>query len=206
MYKSYNEISLKSICQEVGISTGHLSYYFPKKEQLITNSLSQAIRKFGRILKEELDFVDAESLGFYLAIEYLIFFVACDREEFRKTYLSLQKLPDVIISESRVLIDNYFQIFEEIGADSDRDRIFLSHMDLYFHLTNSYYLLQEGEIHTTKEEIFDRGIRNFLWMCGLNDELIRKYIDQMYRIISLIDREEVFVRAIEMETMDYDEI
>lgn len=202
----YEATSLKSICRALDISTGHLSYYFPKKEMLLDMMNRMAIRKYSRILKEQLDFIEENSLQFCLLIEYYTFFITCRVESVKRSYLSMQKIPATIVNQSEALNEKYLGIFTAMGLPVDRNTLRIAHANMYFVHANTSRMKQDGYVDLSDEDIFIIGLRNFMWMCGMKSDEAEKYIDQLYKMVSMLDEKAIYDRAFQMEEMDYDEI
>lgn len=202
----YEATSLKSICRALDISTGHLSYYFPKKEMLMDMMNRMAVRKYTRILKEQLDFIDENSLQFCLLIEYYTFFITCRVDSVKRSYLSMQKIPATIVNQSEALNEKYLGIFTAMGLPVDRNTLRIAHANMYFMYCNTSRMKQDGYVEISDEELFNTGLKNFLWMCGIRDEAAEKYMVQLYKMVSMLDEQAIYEEAFRLEQIDYDEI
>ncbi len=86
----YHATSIKTIAEECGTYIAHVSYYFPKKEDLIKAVYTESIRISNQVLQPLNDYTDPLS---YVFLRHLFwFYLAYENEDIRKTTCEIAKV------------------------------------------------------------------------------------------------------------------
>ena len=88
--KGYSNTSVKAICDELNISTGNLTFYYPTKEHMLTKLVEMLCNFQWKMMNQVAD--DEDSSLFAVCIELAAMAVICEENDVGKDfYLSAYK-------------------------------------------------------------------------------------------------------------------
>lgn len=200
----YKATTLAGVSRALNISTGHLSYYFPKKQDLVAELTNLALHKYFLILRETLPFLDTESMQFLLSVEYCMFVVSTQDSTIRTTYFSTHQIPTLTLTPDTVAA--YKKALFALGRDVTDNEIKIAHSGMSSLQYNYGHLVDDGMIEMDVRKIFYISTEFFLKMCGLGPDQTAELINHMSKLVSLFDDRKILRRAFEMEELDYNDI
>lgn len=174
----YSNTSAKKICDELGISPGNLTFYFPTKEHLLATLVDLLCDFQWKMMKEEAD--DGISSIMAICLELTAMTAMCDEDEIaRDFYISTYTSPICLDRIRRNDADRAKKVFKEYCPNWTDEQFAMAEMLVS---GAEYAALVQAGYQVSLEMRIEGALRNILRIHNVPEDLIKLKIDKVFAL------------------------
>lgn len=201
----YKNTTLKGICDALEISTGHLYYYFKKKEDLYINLFRDFVGKIAIIFDRHFG-AGVDALMKTLLIDRFARFMNLNMPELKTTRSEIVDCTSIITETASMFADIYADGLKRSGHPYDRQTVLIGQQ---FAVSGEHALQKlafEGKIgEMTDEQYSDLSIRVFFNTVDFPKDKADEYLAASKHIFSALDKDMLVGKVYDMGEYTYAE-
>lgn len=187
----YTNTTTRMIADEAGVGRGHLSYYFPKKEDISRELMRMFFMKVETFTYEEVH-VDCEDPYVYFAFLFKCFEYFIDTSDyFKMMIIEGEKINSVYSFSCQTYMNLIEKKMKLMNLEYDKDELFRSiefAVLIFNHMTTNKV---RNDINISKE-VYPYAIRHFLLELHKSEEFIVNVINRANESFNKLDLEQFY--------------
>lgn len=199
----YKNTTLKGICDALEISTGHLYYYYKKKEDLYINLFRDFIGKITLIFNSHFE-AGMDTLMKTLLIDRFARFMNLNIPELRAIRTEIVDSMNIITETASMFADIYVDGLKRSGHPHDRQAVLIGQQ---FAVSGEHALQKldfEGKLAEMSDEQYsDLGIMVFFKTIDFPKEKANEYLTASKSIFSALDKDMLVGKVYGMSEYTY---
>ena len=201
----YEKTTLKNICRELSISTGHLYHYFKRKEDLYEALQLDFFAKLQHILKDHLKAMQPSELLMLLLVKYYYYWIFIDQPPLYRVMLEMQHHTATLMFsiESRAKQMQRAMQLEQIAC-SFATAVIAEQTFLLQTYSICYLREENGLKDCTFDSIFWNAFKTWCFNIGLSDNQAHVYQESLSDVVSILDKQAIYDKIYEMDSYDYE--
>lgn len=203
--KGYNRTTLKSICDNLGISTGHLYYYFKKKDDLYISLFRDFILKVFFIINKHMN-ISIDELEKTLVADRFTRFMNMNIPELKVVHNEIVNISNIISGTAQLFSDFYIKGLKSVGFDFDYQTVVTAQQAAI----GSEYAVKklgiENIIPEHDDEYYsDMAFKVFFSFLDVPADIAQQYIEHSREVHKILDRDYMVAKVYELSTYDFSE-
>jgi len=206
LYKyGYKNTTLKSICDGLNISTGHLYYYFKKKEDLYINLFRDFISKIYIIFNNFIG-INIDELEKTLLIDRFARFMNLNITELKNVRYEIVNCISIITDTALLFSDYYINALKESGFFYDDQTVIIGQQVVVAGEHTLQKLSLDGKLPEKEDGYYsDLVIKLFFSTIDFPKEKAEYYITRSRELFEMLDKDFLVKKVYEMDAYNYAE-
>lgn len=201
----YEKTTLKNICKELSISTGHLYHYFKRKEDLYEALQLDFFAKLQHILKDHLKVMQPSDLLILLLCKYYYYWIFIDQPPLYRVMLEMQHHTATLMFSIESRAKEMQNALQNEQFSCDFATAVIAEQTFLLQTYSMCYLREEGVLEAYSfDAIFWDAFRTWCFNIGLSIEQTHIYQTSLSDVVSILDKQAIYDKIYEMDSYDYE--